>query len=196
MELEDSVTRPLLGVAAAVAVLLALPLLAMQVTDEVRWSLADFIVAGTLLGGTGLLYTLATRTTRGTVYRVAVGAALAAALMLVWANLAVGVIGTEDDPANRMYAGVLAVAGIGAAAARLRPRGMTVAMLATAAAQALVAAIALAAGLGAPVTGPMEIVVGNGLFVALWVGSALLFRAAARGRSDREPGTRGGGPGG
>jgi hypothetical protein len=50
-------------------------------------------------------------------------------------NLAVGVIGTEDDPANLMYVGVLAVGIIGAIIARFRPHGMARTLFATALAQ-------------------------------------------------------------
>jgi hypothetical protein len=46
----------------------------------------------------------------------------------------------------------------------------------------LVAVIALVGGLGAPYSGPLEIVTINGFFVALFVGSAVLFRKAARHR--------------
>ena len=90
----------------AVAFILLLPLLAMQITDEVVWDLADFAVAGALLFGTGLTYELAARMKGNTAYRAAVGLALAAALILVWVNLAVGLIGTEDNSANQMYGGV------------------------------------------------------------------------------------------
>jgi hypothetical protein len=57
---------------------------------------------------------------------------------------------------------------------------MARALVATALAQATVAAMALIAGLGSPVTGPLEIVMGNGLFVALFAGSAWLFQRAAQ----------------
>jgi hypothetical protein len=75
-------------------------------------------------------------------YRSIVGVALAAAFLLVWVNLAVGIIGTEDYLANVMYVGVLAVGIIGAIIARFRPHGMARALFATALAQALVAVIA------------------------------------------------------
>jgi GNAT superfamily N-acetyltransferase len=113
-------------------------------------------------------------------YRAAVGVALAAAFILVWMNLAVGVIGTEDDLANLMYVGVLAVGIIGAIVARFRPHGMARALFATALAQALVAGIALIFGLGLPWSPPLEILALNGFFVALFVGSAMLFRHAGR----------------
>jgi hypothetical protein len=113
-------------------------------------------------------------------YRAAVGVALAAAFILVWLSLGVGVIGADGDPANMMYFGVLAVGLIGAIIARFRPHGMARALFATALAQASVALIALIFGLGYPWSPPLEILVLNGFFVALFVGSALLFRYAAR----------------
>jgi hypothetical protein len=113
-------------------------------------------------------------------YRFAVGLALAAACILVWLSLGVGIIGADGDPANLMYFGVLAVAIIGAMLARLRPHGMARALFATALAQAAVAAIALIARLGLPYSGPAEIVLLNGFFIACFAGSAWLFRRAAR----------------
>ena len=115
-----------------------------------------------------------------TAYRFAAGVALAAAFLLVWMSLGVGVIGADGDPANLMYVGVLAVGFIGAIIARFRPHGMARALFATALAQVLVAAIALSAGLGYPASPPLEILLLNGFFVALFVGSALLFRFSAR----------------
>jgi hypothetical protein len=113
-------------------------------------------------------------------YRSAVGVALAAAFLIFWLNGAVGIIGTEDNPANLMFGGVLAVGIIGAIIARFRPHGMARAMVATALAQALVAVIVLIGGLTSPLSGPVEILALIGFFVALFVGSALLFRYAAR----------------
>lgn len=167
------------------AFLLLLPLLAMQVTDQVNWTATDFAVFGALLLGTGALYEGAVRMAQSTAYRAATGVALAAACLLVWLNLAVGVIGTENDPANMMYGAVLATGVIGAAIARFRPNGMARALGATALAQAAVAAIAAVAGLGHPASPPLEILGVNALFVALWLLSAWLFRKAARGQSRR-----------
>jgi hypothetical protein len=116
-----------------------------------------------------------------TAYRAAIGVAVAAALILVWLSLGVGIIGKDGDPANVMYFGVLAVGIIGAIIARLEPRGMARALFATALAQALVGAIALIAGLGLPWSGPAELMLLNGFFIASFAGSAWLFRRAARG---------------
>ncbi len=167
---------------AAVGLILLLPLVAMQFTDEVNWDVADFAVAGALLIGVNVLYELALRMTGDIVYRAAVGVALAAALILVWVNGAVGIIGSENNDANLMYGGVLAVGVIGAIISRFRPHGMARALFAAALTQALIAVIALIAGLGSPESGPLEIVALNGFFVALFAGSALLFQKAARGQ--------------
>src|SRR3712207_1226740 len=115
-------------------------------------------------------------------YLYAVGVALAAASILAWLSLGVGIIGRDGDPANLMYFGVLAVGIIGAIVARFRPHGMARALFTMALAQALVAGIALIFGLGLPWSPPAEILALNGFFVALFLGSARLFRDAARGQ--------------
>ena len=124
---------------------------------------------------------------RNTAYRCAFSMAVATAFLLLWLNAAVGVIGNENDDANPIILGVLAVGVIGTLMARLQPVGMARALFATALAQVLVAVIALIAGLGS--TGPrwpQKILELTGFFAALWVISAWLFRKAARGRV--EPG--------
>jgi hypothetical protein len=92
---------------------------AMHVTNDVDWDIADFIIFGTMLVSVGGTYELVVRMTHNAAYRAAVSAALAAAFILVWMNLAVGVIGAEGNPANLMYGGVLAVVIIGSVIARL-----------------------------------------------------------------------------
>lgn len=118
------------------------------------------------------------KTSTPKVYQLAIGLALVTVLILVWLSLGVGIIGKDGDPANLMYFGVIAVGIIGSCIVRFQPEGMAVALFATAIAQALVAAIALIAGLGRPWSGPAEILLLNGFFVALFAGSAWLFRQA------------------
>ena len=170
-----------IGIVLAAASILLVPLLAMQITDAVVWDLADFVVAGGLLAGTGLMFRMAARKAGNIAYRAAAGIALAAAFILVWLVGAVGVIGEDGDRADLMYVGVLAVGMIGAIIARFRPDGMARALLAMALVQALVAVIALIAGKHqAPISSVYEIVGLNGFFVALFIASAWLFRHAAR----------------
>jgi len=153
--------------------LLLTPWVAMQFTQEVNWTGFDFLVFGTMLLVACGTYELAAWKTGNTAYRAAAGVAVAAAFVLVWINLAVGIIGSEHNPANLMFGGVLGVGVIGAIIARFQPQGMAGALIATALAQAFVGAIALVAGWG------HEAVVLSGFFVALWLASALLFRKAA-----------------
>ena len=77
-----------------VAFLLLIPLIAMQFTNEVNWTLFDFIVAGVLLLGTGLIIDLVIRKTKNTKYRIAISVAVLIILLLLWAELAVGIFGT------------------------------------------------------------------------------------------------------
>lgn len=154
------------------AFLLLLPLIAMQFAQEVHWTATDFAVAGALIGGVGVTFELAVRMTGNRLYRAAVGAALAATFLLIWVNLAVGYIGAENNPANLLFAGVLAIGLLGAVITRFQPDGMARAMIATAIVQALVGVIALIAE---PVTA-----IPTGFFVALWLLSAWLFAKAAR----------------
>jgi hypothetical protein len=163
--------------------MLLLPLLAMQFSDEVRWDAADFLLLGAMLAAAGGAWELAARMTGSRAYRAGAGLALAAAFALVWINLAVGIIGSEDNPANLIYGAVLAAALLGAVAARFRAAGMARAMAATALVQALAAPVAVAAGLGPmPAGAASELAALNGAFALLWLGSGWLFRKAARER--------------
>jgi hypothetical protein len=74
-----------------VALLLLIPLIAMQFTNEVNWTLFDFIVAGVLLLGTGLLGEFVMRKINKIKYRIATCIALMVVLLLIWAELAVGI---------------------------------------------------------------------------------------------------------
>ena len=166
-------------------IMLASALIAGRYVGETNW-VDGLAQAGALLIGVGIVVELVSRKTGNAAYRTGVGLAIASALLLVWVNGAVGIIGSEDNQANLMYAGVLLVGIIGTAASRLKPEGMARALFATAFAQALVAAIALVGRLGGSSSGPFEIVAGNGFFVALFVGSAMLFSKAAHNGSAQE----------
>jgi hypothetical protein len=179
--LMQNITKRLSVWAAVVALILMVPLVAMQFTDEVIWTLFDFVFMGALLFGTGLAYELVARKAGTIAYRVAVGLALAAAFLLVWINGAVGIIGSEDNPANLLYGGVLAIGFIGAIVARFHPHGMARALFATALAQALVPVIAFIIWKPsfAEAPGILGVFALNAFFVMLFVGSALLFRRAS-----------------
>lgn len=179
----------LVGLAVMVALALMVPLVAMQFTEEVGWSLGDFIFAGIILFGTGLVFELVAMRSSNFAYRAAVGVGVATGLMLVWVNGAVGIIGDEGNPANLLYLGVLQIGVIGAAIGRFNSRGMARALFATAFAQALVPVVALLAWrptLHEP-PGMIGVFVLNGFFVVLFVISGSLFRQANAMGPGKEP---------
>lgn len=77
-----------------IAFLLLIPLIAMQFTNEVNWTTVDFIIAGVLLLGTGIIFNLVIRKIKNTKFQIAISAAVLIILILVWAELAVGIFGT------------------------------------------------------------------------------------------------------
>lgn len=149
------------------------------------WGIEDFVIFGAMILAVGIAWALARRRANGKRYKAAVGFALAAAFLLMWVNGAVGIIGSENNDANMMYFGVLAIGVLGTLIARGRPRGMSWAMSAAALAQVMVAAIALVTdwGVAGPVS-PWDVIVLTIFFTALWLISAWLFRKAARPRND------------
>jgi hypothetical protein len=92
--------NPYVRVALGTVVLLMIPLVAMRFTDVVAWDRTDFLVAGALLFGAGAAFVLIARRTSRPGYRAAVGLAVGTGLLLTWMNLAVGLIGSDDNPAN------------------------------------------------------------------------------------------------
>ena len=158
----------------AAALVLLLPLAAMRVPGSgVDWTASDFMAMAALLLVPCLALEAAVRTARSHAYVLACLIAAGAVFLLAWANLAVGIVGSEADPMNLVFFGVPAVAIIGAAWSRLRAARLARAMQLTAIAQ-------VAACVAALVLDGAYTFVATGVFVALWLASALLFRRAAR----------------
>lgn len=86
--------KRLIGIVLAVGLLLLILSVADQFADDMDWSLFDFIVAGILLLGTGLMCELVLRKVKAFKHRVVLCVAILAALLIIWAELAVGVFGT------------------------------------------------------------------------------------------------------
>lgn len=84
----------LTAIVFAVAFLLCIPLIAMQFTNEVKWSLSDFVVAGILLLGTGLTCEFVLRVVKDRTRRIALVGVVLVILLLTWIELAVGIFGT------------------------------------------------------------------------------------------------------
>lgn len=73
-----------------IAAVLTTPVVAMQLTDDVNWTAADFLFVAVLLVGAELIYKLATWKVGGSAYRLMVGAALLLVVAIVWADAAAG----------------------------------------------------------------------------------------------------------
>jgi hypothetical protein len=86
--------KRLTGILITVVLLLLIPLIAMQFTNQVQWDLPDFLIMGFLLLGTGLTCEMVLRKVKKTEYRLLLIAAALVALFLIWAELAVGIFGT------------------------------------------------------------------------------------------------------
>jgi len=158
----------------ATALLLA-PAVAMQFTTEVQWTLFDFALMGVLLAvacGTG---ELVLRASDSLTYRLGAAVAIGTTFVLGVGNLAVGLIGSEDNPANDRVWAVLAVGVVGALIARFRPRGLSLVMLAVAACQVGLAIYADATAQDLPLRITVVLVTG-------WLVAAALFDRAARER--------------
>jgi hypothetical protein len=87
-------TKRLEAILLTVVLLLLVPFIAMQFTDEVNWSLFDFLVAGFLLLTTGLLCELVLRKVKRIQHRIIFCFAILVILFLIWVELAVGIFGT------------------------------------------------------------------------------------------------------
>lgn len=119
---------------------------------------------------------------QGRVYRAAFSVGLVTGLLLFWVNGAVGIIGSEDNPANLMYGAVFAVGLIGSLVSRFEPRGMARTLLISAVVQALVPVFALTiwpARASWGNAGVVGVLILSSVFAALFALSALLFRRAA-----------------
>jgi hypothetical protein len=86
--------KRLLGIVLAVALLLLAAVLGNRFIDGFDWKWFDFVIAGFLLLSTGLACEFVLRKVRKWEYRLVLCGAILFALLVVWAELAVGLIGT------------------------------------------------------------------------------------------------------
>ena len=166
---------------SAGAGLLLVPAVAMRFTTEVNWGREDFIVMGGMIALALGAYELLAAMAGNGAYKVASALAILGAFLLVWINLAVGIIGDEGNPANLMYLGVLAILIGGAAIAKLRAAGMAGTLFAAAGAQALIAATAVLGKMGTdgPIW-PRDVLGVTVILSGIWLLSGWLFRHSAR----------------
>jgi accessory gene regulator protein AgrB len=86
--------KRLLGIVLSVTLIVMIPFIAMQFSNEVNWSLSDFIIAGCLLLTTGLILELVIRKVNKKRTRIMLIIVILTILLLIWLELAVGIFGT------------------------------------------------------------------------------------------------------
>lgn len=171
--------KNILLLAIGTACILMLAALGNRFVEGWNWDPFDFVFIGALLFGSGLVFELISRR-GGPYYRMAVGLGVVTAVLLLWINAAVGIIGSESDVPNLPYFGVLGIGVIGAFLSRLSPRGLWFTMILMAVAQMLVPLFALAffPDVMSQEPGVIKGFVLNAFFTVLWLGTAHLFKLA------------------
>jgi len=170
----DQLGKTMLRVALVALGMLMVPLVASQVVDGWHWKAGSFVIVYVLFFGTGMAYAVIARKMDAWSYKAGVGVALVAGFALGWSNMVH--VADSENPANLLYYSVLAIGGVGAWVARLEARGMARTLFAMAATLML---IAMMLPSGAPPYLARNMVIGHGVFVALFTASGLLFRHAS-----------------
>ena len=177
-----SVLRKLPWIAAAI--LLLLPAVAMQFKVEgVAWTASDFIAMGAILLVACGSFEVLARSAPDFAYLAAAAIAIGTGFLMVWANLAVGIVGDGIHGANLMFFGVVFVAIVATLLARFRAPAMARAMFATAGALVLAVAIAMTAFGASALEAGLTMA-----FVAGWLVSALLYKVSAQQQGIVAPG--------
>lgn len=168
---------------SAAAALLCVPAIAMRFTGEVDWTGSDFAVMGALLAAILGVYDLLASRAQSVTYRAASTLTTLGLFLLIWINLAVGIIGHEGNPANFMFTGVIAIMTGGVCIARFEPGGMARTLFIAAGAQLFIGVIALAGDLGAEGLGwPRDVIALTIFFSGLWAMAGALFRLSGERR--------------
>jgi hypothetical protein len=108
MKTSKTLYRSAVRVALGMALILSLPLVAMLITDDVVWSLADFAVAGVLLTAIGVALELAVKKAGN----------LATAIGIAAVGVAAAIFGKADDAPGLVLLGILLVVSAGALGVR------------------------------------------------------------------------------
>lgn len=153
--------------------ILLLPLVAMRFSSEVNWTAYDFVVAAIMLGALVGAFELVVRLSGSLPYRAAVVVAAGATFLMVWAQGAVGLVGSENDLFNLLFLAPLLVGAAGCFIVGFKARGMSRVLAAMAVIQAITLAIGYAVTRDA-----------DAFLIAFWVFawslSAWLYSRAAR----------------
>lgn len=187
MKKQTNVFRSTGIVAAITLLLLMIPFIAMQFTSEVDWSAGDFLIMGALLFCIGISYVLLHRSNAQFVFKLAAAIAAGTTFLMIWANLAVGLIGAGPNVANLMFGAVVLILIVCTIRSGLTTAGMERTMYATALSLAVLAVIALLGNMDQyPGTSGLEIIGICGFFAGLYAIAGGLFHYAGKDKTVQE----------
>ncbi len=133
------------------------------------WDLWDFAIAGFLLIITATAIRHLFRRSTNNAYRIGATILILGLVLLAWVNGAVGIIGSENNPANLMYVNVPIAGLLCALITKFTPKGLSFACMLMAITQLLVALIAVTADLGAEgPSWPRDIMLMTIFFCVIW----------------------------
>lgn len=155
---------------------LATPWLLMRLTGQGAWTAFDFAVFGVMLAVVCMGFELAMRLSSQWTYRLAAIMSVIGGFLMVWANLAVGIIGNEENPQNLVFYGPLLIGVIGALVTRFDARGLTLTLRLMAGAQ--LGIFLVAAALGWALLPVFTI-----FYFSLWLIAGELFKKSVRASS-------------
>jgi hypothetical protein len=150
---------------------LALPAVAMQFSKEMAWGPEDFAILGALLVLLCVTVELAARASSERYFLAGVVLASIGGFALIFINLAVGIIGGSEDPRNLLFYTIPALGFLGAIVGRFKSTVLVRLLM-------IMAAIQLSAAFLAPIDMMRIMIPFTGLFVGLWLSSAVLIRRA------------------
>jgi drug/metabolite transporter (DMT)-like permease len=150
-----------------------------------NWTLFDFVVAGGLLTTTLMAGWVIFRRGHSAAHRLAGGLAALGALVMVWANGAVGLVSTPDDSANLLLLGVLPIGLMIAVIERFRAEGLVRGFAVMAVLQLAAGITIFAMGWGADgAAWPFDLLGVTLVYAGLWGACAWLMRRGTRPLTD------------
>lgn len=180
METSQSIAQILIKSLATALGLLLIPIIASFIVKGFLWTTSDYVFAFILFFVPTLAYRLITRSAHNFKYRLAIAFALLTGFATVWINMAVGIVGDEDNLFNLVYFGVLAIGLLGANIVRFKPEGMVKVMAVMTALLVPITFAALVLGYqDLPHSSVAQILGVNAFFGVLYAQSAFLFRYAS-----------------
>ena len=173
--------KSILSVAVVTVLLLMVPFIAMQFSQEVDWSFSDFAIMGSLIFITGLAYVLLTRFAKNWMLKIAFAITIGITFFMIWANLAVGLIGAGPHAGNLMYIAIYLIVAIGTLKYYSNPKKMSNVALTAIGGLILLTLIAFMAGMqNYPASSTSEILIVNGFFIVPYAIAAVLFMEAGK----------------